>query len=128
MKKYFYNRFWLIIFGGVVIISVIITSLLRLAPLSYAYIYQNNMLTETVNVVAVSEPFNIEVRNDDNGSVNVIAVEHKRIRMLAADCPDGICVRQGWINSGAIPIVCLPNRIVIKFKSGNEADVDAVVG
>jgi len=121
------NRFWLIILGGIVIISAFIAFLLWQVPASYAYIYHDGRLTETVNVAAVTDPFTITVEN--GGDKNVIAVEQGRIRMLSADCPDGICVRQGWISGGAFPIVCLPNRVVITLEGATGGSgVDAVVG
>lgn len=46
---------------------------------------------------------------------NVIQVLDGKIRVLEADCPDHTCVRTGWLRSDALPIVCLPNRLVIRF-------------
>jgi len=94
---------------------------------SYAQIYHDGTLTETVNINAVTEPFTITVESGSGN--NVIKVEQGRIRMLAADCPDGTCVRQGWISGGIFPIVCLPNRVVVTLTSGDSGfGVDAVVG
>jgi len=60
---------------------------------------------------------------------NIISVEQGRIRVFAASCPDLICVRQGWVSNGLVPIVCLPNRLVITLDDGNnDKGVDAVVG
>ena len=71
----------------------------------------------------------IPITVETSGNKNVIAVEQGRIRMLSADCPDGSCVRQGWISGGIFPIVCLPNRVVITLEHGdNRSNVDAVVG
>lgn len=44
-----------------------------------------------------------------------ISVEPGRIRVLASDCPDQICVNHGWLKSEAAPIVCLPNELVIRL-------------
>jgi hypothetical protein len=52
-----------------------------------------------------------------NGRRNVIEVAGGRIRMLEAECPDLTCVRMGYL--GAFPIVCLPNRLVIRFTGGS---------
>ena len=124
------NRFWLIVLGGIVLVSVIATLLLRQAfavhaPAGLAHIYQNGSLTETVNLVEVSEPYTINIIGGTG--FNVIEAERGRIRMLEANCPDGICVRQGWVSGGMIPIVCLPHRVVITLE-GVDTDIDAVVG
>jgi len=121
------NRFWLIFLGGIVVISAIVGFQFRQRPADHALIYQNGALTDTVNIAAVTEPFTLTLEN--GGNINVIAIEFGRIRMLTADCPDGTCVRQGWISGGMFPIVCLPNRVVITLEgSENGLGVDAVVG
>ncbi|MER2149274.1 MAG: NusG domain II-containing protein, partial [Ruminococcus sp.] len=43
-----------------------------------------------------------------------------------ADCPDKTCVRMGWLNRAAMPVVCLPHHLVIEFADGSEGGVDAV--
>ncbi|MDR2571849.1 MAG: NusG domain II-containing protein [Oscillospiraceae bacterium] len=125
--KFMSNRFWLILLSAVVIASAIAALLLNRITVSYAYIYHNNTLTETVNLVEITEPQYITIEGG-NGT-NVILLERGRVRMLTADCPDGICVRQGWVSRGVTPIVCLPNRVVIRLEGGDtNIDVDAVVG
>lgn len=61
-----------------------------------------------------------------NGRINTVQIENGRIRMLAADCPDHTCVHMGWLESGALPIVCLPNRLVIEFTDA-DSSLDAIV-
>ena len=52
------------------------------------------------------------------GGVNTIEIKDHKIHVREADCPDGICVKTGWIGeqTGAAPIVCLPNRVVIEME------------
>lgn len=38
-----------------------------------------------------------------------------KIRVKDSDCPEKLCIKQGWISSPGIPIVCLPNKIVIEI-------------
>ena len=64
------------------------------------------------------------IRVEYEGRYNIIQIEGGQIRVLEADCPDQICVQMGWLHSAA-PIVCLPNRLVIQYKDGEEA-LDAV--
>ena len=61
-----------------------------------------------------------------DGRINTVQIENGRIRMLSADCPDHTCVRMGWLRSGALPIVCLPNHLVIAFTDA-DSDLDAVL-
>jgi hypothetical protein len=61
-----------------------------------------------------------------NGRVgpSTLEVEGKRIRMKEANCPDKICVRQGWIEKPGDSIVCIPGEIIIRIEGA--APVDAV--
>jgi len=108
--------------------------LLWQVPASSVRIFKNGMMiTDAVNLYAVTEPYKIVIGElaETSGieGFNIVEVDYKRVRMLEANCPDGICTRQGWVSSGLVPIVCLPNRVVVAFEgsSGNEG-VDAVVG
>ena len=60
----------------------------------------------------------------ENGT-NVITVKDGKIGVTSADCPDGYCMDRGMC-SGGVQIVCLPNRLVIRFV--DEETVDGVVG
>ena len=62
----------------------------------------------------MTEPFEFTLA-DERGS-NVIRAEHGRIAVVAADCPDKICVNAGWLSDSASPIVCLPHRLVIRIE------------
>ena len=125
------NKFWLFILGSVVVIASVVAVLLWRAPAAYARIYKDGELTDVVNLAAVTEPFGLLVEGGNydiaNRGYNYLEVEHGRIRVQSADCPDGICIRQGWVSGGLLPIVCLPNRLVVTFDGdGNGFDVDAV--
>jgi hypothetical protein len=53
-----------------------------------------------------------------------VEVDGGKIRMLKANCPEQICVKQGWIKDPGASIVCLPGEIIIHIDG--PADVDAV--
>ena len=65
-----------------------------------------------------------EIKTDDG--TNTIEIKDGKIRVSEADCPDKTCVRMGWLNSAAMPVVCLPHHLVIGFADGGEGGVDAV--
>lgn len=60
-----------------------------------------------------------------DGRINTVQIENGKIRVLEADCPDHTCVRMGWLKSGSLPIVCLPNHLIIEFVDTDE-EFDAV--
>lgn len=66
------------------------------------------------------------IRIEYGESYNIIEISEGKIRVSEAGCPDKTCVKMGWLKSGT-PVVCLPNRLEIRFSHG-KSDVDAVVG
>ena len=58
----------------------------------------------------------------------IIEIKGKKVRVKDADCPNKLCVKQGWIDSGSI--ICLPNKVVIMIKKNieNSIKTDAVSG
>ena len=71
-----------------------------------------------------------EIRQED-GSVNIIAVEDGAVYMKEANCRDGLCIRQGKLKNAAKTIVCLPHKLVVSL-TGDEpedtgSDIDVVI-
>ena len=60
----------------------------------------------------------------DRGS-NTVAIRNGLVAVTEASCPDHYCMHRGWCDGGA-EIVCLPNRLVIRFLGGQE--IDGVAG
>jgi len=80
-----------------------------------ADIYQNGSLIESIPLSHIRTPYVLTVTGE-TGCVNEIEVCPGSIRMLSADCPDKLCVRQGFISDSQLPITCLPNRVVILLR------------
>lgn len=51
----------------------------------------------------------------ENGAFNIVEIRNHTIYMKEADCPDKTCVHTGVLQSENIPIVCLPNKLIIRF-------------
>ena len=62
---------------------------------------------------------------ENRGFRNVVEVSGGRVRVVDADCPDRLCVRQSWIRYSGESIVCLPHKLVVTVR-GSEHDLDAV--
>ncbi len=56
---------------------------------------------------------------------NVITVRDGKVAVTDADCADHICINRGFCSGGA-DIVCLPNRLVLRFV--DDAGMDGVAG
>ena len=91
-----------------------------------ARITLDGKLVKEIKLNQVGASFSFTVTGA-SGLTNTILVEKGRIRVEEADCPDQICVDQGFISDGTVPIVCLPNHLVIEIVGGGEA-FDAATG
>ena len=81
-----------------------------------------------INLNEVKEAYLLELPTG-----NVLLVESGAVSMHSADCADQLCVHQGKLgeNGGALPIVCLPNRVVLEQQPASAYDggeIDAVSG
>ncbi len=77
---------------------------------------------ETLYTLDLSEESDRTITVEYEGRENVIEIKDGRIHMLEADCPDHTCINTGWLED--LPIVCLPNKLVIEF--ADESGADAV--
>ena len=58
---------------------------------------------------------------------NTISIADGKISVIAADCPDQVCVSSGAISRGAVPIICLPHRLEIRIVPGADDDIDTQI-
>ncbi|MDR1916320.1 MAG: NusG domain II-containing protein [Synergistaceae bacterium] len=54
-----------------------------------------------------------------------IAVRSGRVGFVSSDCPDKICVHSGFLGISGQSAVCLPNRVVVRVKSGEGETLDS---
>ena len=121
------NKFWIIIFGSIIVLSLIIMYFFMQISGDTAKIYLDSQLIESIDLSAVREPYTIETKLGEG--TNTIEIEQGRIRMATANCRDSSCLRQGWNSGSRTPIVCLPNRLIITVESSTDSnDIDAIVG
>ena len=116
------SKYWILLFA-VVIIACGALSLWLFRPgeaAGFAEIWSDGTL---IKKVSLQEDQTFTVKGEHG--TNVITVSGGKIGVTEADCPDHYCMHRGMCDSGA-QIVCLPNRLVIKFVGGDA--VDGVVG
>ncbi len=120
------TKTWIFIFILVLLVCTAVTVMLYTgAPeASVAEIYQDGQLIKTIDLNQVKEPYSFVIEDESGGS-NTVLVEPGRICISEADCPDQICVHQGWLKDSAAPIVCLPHRLVIQAAGAGELDAVA---
>ena len=107
-------------------LAVIAIRYMRTSENKTARIYLSGEIIREIELDTLTEPIEFEITNE-NGHKNEVRAEQGRIRITSADCPDKICVNQGWIENGVVPIVCLPNKVTIEI-IGADSDIDARTG
>jgi len=118
--------FWVLVFAAAVVICLCIYFLRPKERSDVALIYQDGELLYTIDLNKVTEDYEILLERE--GSGNKVLVSKNSICMKDADCPDGVCVDHGELKDNSSPIVCLPNRVVIKFQTSGDEDVDVIAG
>lgn len=64
----------------------------------------------------------IPIRTDDG--YNLVVVKDDTIGIVEADCPDKICISEGFVSRPGATVVCLPHKLLIEVKSaGGDPDV-----
>lgn len=91
-----------------------------------AEIKLNGQVIKTINLSQVQEPYQFTIHAGQE-QYNVVRVERGRIRVVEANCPNQIDVKQGWITAPGQTIVCLPHRLVITIRGKAEPSVDDIV-
>lgn len=84
-----------------------------------AEIYQDGRLLYRIPLREIHENRTLVIEGGD-GCRNEIEIRPDGVGVISADCPDKLCVRQGFINNDRLPVVCLPNRLVIRLCLGSQ--------
>ena len=57
----------------------------------------------------------------------LLEIRAHRICFQHSDCPDKICIHNGWLGREGEQAVCLPNRVIVRLTGAQAPAVDAVV-
>ena len=117
------TRTWILILAGLLALCLGLGMMLLMPgeAATHAEILSGGQVVRRVDL-RINQQFVIEA---DNGGENVVTVRDGKIGVTQATCPDHYCMHRGFCNSGA-QIVCLPNKLVIRFLG--EQEIDIIVG
>ena len=114
------TKYWIWLLVAIVVICLTLSVvLLGGGDADFAQVYSDGELLYTLDLRIDQQK---TVQNEYG--VNTITVSGGKIAVTQADCPDGYCMKRGFCSGGA-QIVCLPNRLVIRFEDAQEIDAAA---
>ena len=114
---------WVVLIGFVLALclSLSVWFLMPREASTHAQILSDGKLLKTVDL-GIDQEFTIP---SADGGYNIVTVHQGAIAVTDATCPDHYCMKRGFCDSGT-DIVCLPNRLVIRFTA--EQEIDAIIG
>ena len=123
------NRIWIIVFSVAALICFGVWLFISnvSSPTSVVGIYKDGGLVDKIDLNSVTNEYEITLSGEYGD--NIILVSNGHIKIKSADCPDELCVEHGELKNSYSPIVCLPNKVVIKFENstgGADAKTGAV--
>ena len=107
---------WGLLFAVIVIGGLLLYRGLGRGEGTVAVISVNGEELERVDLSKVRKEYDLEISTEYGN--NTVHIEPGAISVTAADCPDHVCVMQGKLSSSGIPIICMPNRLVISIEGG----------
>ena len=118
-------RFWLLLIGLIALACVAGLVTLSLHRQSGAMV-QITQDGQVVGTYSLQQPRTLRYESQDGG-YNIVVIADGKVRVSEASCPDQVCVDQGWISDGTVPVVCLPSRLVIQIEGGGDG-LDSATG
>ena len=111
---------------------IILIAILLVLSIGAALLLYNNKEAAAVQVWSEGKllytlPLDLDttVTVQTKAGTNTVTVKDGKVAVTDADCPDQYCMKRGFC-SGGMQIVCLPNRLVLKFSE--KTALDGVTG
>lgn len=117
------TKTWIILIDALLIpcLALSVWILLPREAADFAEISSEGRIVKTVDL-RMDQEFTVTT---ENGGQNTVTVSGGKIAVTAANCPDHYCMERGFCDSGT-QIVCLPNKLIIRFLG--EQVVDGMAG
>lgn len=113
---------------GVIIIAIIIGFVyFGLTPVPHRAIVEIEVSGSVVQTLDLLKNEGQTLSVAGKNGYSIIQVGKNKIKMVDSTCKDKICVHTGWISRPGQQIVCLPNQVVIRFKT-KQAELDGING
>lgn len=57
---------------------------------------------------------------------NTILIRNEEIAIIDADCPDQVCVHEGFLKNPGQTSVCLPHKVMVEVQANDASDPDII--
>ena len=103
---------------------ILVISLVILTLVTSIFIYKKQTSNKIYVEVSINGEFTNKYSIDENIEImlktgNVLVIKDGNVCISNADCPDGLCVKQGTISKANESIICLPNKLVVRIVEDN---------
>lgn len=121
------TRTWIAIIAVAAVVLTVLSWVLLTSRKSgtVVRVIQDGAVLQEIDLSRVTREYSFDVESADGGH-NTVLVQPGRICVSEADCPDQICVAQGWLENQALPIVCMPHGLIITVADPSGVELDAV--
>ncbi len=116
------NKIWILLFAALLVACLALSGILLRSGTAAAAV---EVWSEGKHLYTLSLVQDRTLTVESANGTNEITVRDGKVAVTQADCPDHVCMKRGFCSGGA-QIVCLPNRLVLKFVG--EQDIDWVAG
>lgn len=100
----------LILIAALMIFSLIPSAMNLSSEKNFAVVKVEGVITRKLDL-SIDETFTLET----GGGKNILEVRGGAVSVIAADCPDKICIRRGAIKNVGETIACVPHKVLIEI-------------
>ncbi|ERT61013.1 NusG domain II-containing protein [Megasphaera vaginalis (ex Srinivasan et al. 2021)] len=91
---------------------------------TYAVIYVDGEMYKTLPLSEHTGTDTFTIRTERG--FNTVVVKENTIGIVEADCPDGVCISEGFISKPGATSVCLPHKVLIEVRASDNSDADVI--
>ena len=124
-KRKLIGRRDLVLLAVFLVIGLILLAWWQFRPVAAGGIAEVAVDGEVVAELPLAEDAEMVIEGYDGGE-NTLVIRDGEADITSASCPDGVCVRHRAVSRDGESIICLPNRVGVTIRGGEEGDVDGV--
>ncbi|MBC8060388.1 MAG: NusG domain II-containing protein [Clostridiaceae bacterium] len=90
----------------------------------YVEVYSQGKLLKKLPLKKDAEKVTFTI--DNRLGTNIVEIDKAKVKIIDADCPDKICLKDHAISKPGEAIICLPHKLVVKIIGEGKQETDEV--